>query len=229
MRWLVAYFFLTFSNAQTDLDIFFDPPEIDTLERLIKEAENHDLAVQQALINLNREEASLDTFSRLTDAVTITGGADVEGDFYGQVSPKYNISISLDFIKLIEIDDNRSILHVALDTAKRDCRTRVVDAFIAYKVAVESAEAASLALEGAETNLEIVEARAKIGEANESELVSAKEAVEDAAVVVLQANGQIISALEHLAAAVGITPARVLAEVIRGIEESGKGQARSRN
>ena len=127
------------------------------------------------------------------------------------------------------MDDDRSVLHVALDSARRDCRTRVVDAFIAYKVAVESAEAASLALEGAETNLEIVEARAKIGEANQSELVSAKKGVEDAAVKQLQVNGQVISTLEHLAAAVGIAPREVLVEVIRGIEESGKGKARPRN
>lgn len=225
MRWLVICFFLTFTHAQTDLDIFFDPPEIDTLERLIVEAENHDLAVQQALVNLNREEASLETFSRLTDSLTITGGAGVEGDFYGQASPNYNISISLDLIKLIEVDDDRSVLRVALDAAKRDCRTRVVDAFIAYKVAVESAEAASLALEGAEANLEIVEARVKIGEATQGELVSQKKNVEDAAVRLLQANGQIISTLEHLASAVGIPPAKVLAEVVKGLEESGKGKA----
>ena len=49
MRWLIL-FLLTFSHAQTDLDIFFDPPEIDALERLVKEAEAHDLAVQQALL-----------------------------------------------------------------------------------------------------------------------------------------------------------------------------------
>ncbi len=213
MRWLVVLFLIGVSYAQTDLDTFFTSSELEVLEHLVVEAGVHDLAIQQALVNFNREKASLETFSRFTDSLTINGGAGVEGDIYGQAIPKYDISISLDLIKLIEVEDNRNVLQVALDTARRDCRTRVIDAFIAYKVALETSEAALLAMDGAETNLNIVEARSKIGEANQGELVNAKKGVEDAAVRLLQANGQVISTLEHLAAVVGVAPEMVLAEV----------------
>ena len=155
MRSFLTLFFclITLVSAQTNLDTFFSNEELIVLEQLVITAELHDLAVQRALSDLKGNQAELETFNRVTNALTISGGADLEGDIYGQSNLGYNISISLDIIKLIDVEDDTNVLDVAVDSARRDCRTRVVNAFVTYKVATQNAEVATLNLETAEVRL----------------------------------------------------------------------------
>ncbi len=208
MRCFFALFLCltTLIFAQTNLDTFFSNEELAVLEQLVITAELHDLAVQRALSELRGNQAELETFNRVTNALTISGGADVEGDIYGQSNLGYNISISLDIIKLIDVEDNTNVLDVAVDSARRDCRTRVVNAFVTYKVAAENAEVARLALETAEAALKVSSSLYKAGRATQSDLLNAQEKVGQTAVNLLEANGQVVVTLEELAAAVGITP-----------------------
>ncbi len=197
---------LTFTLAQTNLDTFFSSEELAVLEQLVTTAELHDLAVQRALSELRGNQAELETFNRVTNALTISGGADVEGDIYGQSNLGYNISISLDIIKLIDVEDNTNVLDVAVDSARRDCRTRVVNAFVTYKVATQNAEVATLDLETAEVGLKVSTSLYEVGRATQSDLLNSQERVGQAAIKLLEANGQVVVTLEELAAAVGITP-----------------------
>ena len=205
---LVASFSFAQNNQsnQTNLDTFFSEEELVVLEQLVVTAEVHDLAVQRALNELRVNQAELETFNRVTNALTISGGADVEGDIYGQSSLGYDISISLDIIKLIDVDDNTNVLNVAVDSARRDCRTRVVNAFVTYKVATQNAEVATLDLEAAEVGLDVSTSLYKAGKATQSDLLNSQERMGQAAVKLLEANGQVVVSLEELAAVVGITP-----------------------
>ena len=176
------------------------------LDQLVTTAELHDLAVQRALNELKVNQAELETFNRVTNALTITGGTDVEGDIYGQSSLGYDISISLDIIKLVDVADNTNILDVAIGSARRDCRTRVVNAFVAYKVAIQNAEVATLDLETAEVGLGVSTSLYEAGRVTQSDLLNSQERVGQAAIKLLEANGQVVVSLEELAAVVGITP-----------------------
>ena len=208
MRYFLTSLFclLTLSFAQTNLDTFFSNKELAVLEQLVITAELHDLAVQRALSELRGNQAELETFNRVTNALTISGGADLEGDIYGQSNLGYNISISLDIIKLIDVEDNTNVLDVAVDSARRDCRTRVVNAFVTYKVATQNAEVATLNLETAEVGLKVSTSLYEAGRATQSDLLNSQERVGQAAIKLLEANGQVVVTLEELAAAVGITP-----------------------
>ena len=211
---LFLCFTLTFAqNNQTNLDTFFSNEEMVVLEQLVTTAELHDLAVQRALSELRGNQAELETFNRVTNALTISGGADVEGDIYGQSSLGYNISISLDIIKLIDVDDDTNVLNVAVDSARRDCRTRVVNAFVTYKVATQNAEVATLNLETAEVGLKVSTSLYEAGRVTQSDLLNSQERVGQAAIKLLEANGQVVVTLEELAAAVGITPTETQAVI----------------
>ena len=208
MRYFLTPLFclLTLSSAQTNLDTFFSNEELTILEQLVITAEINDLAVQRALSDLKGNQAELETFNRVTNALTISGGADLEGDIYGQSNLGYNISVSLDIIKLIDVEDDTDVLDVAVHSARRDCRTRVVNAFVTYKVATQNAEVATLNLETAEVGLKVSTSLYEVGRATQSDLLNSQERVGQAAIKLLEANGQVVVTLEELAAAVGITP-----------------------
>ena len=211
MRYFLTPLFclLTLASAQTNLDTFFSNKELTVLEQLVVTAEVHDLAVQRALNDLKGNQAELETFNRVTNALTISGGADLEGDIYGQSNLGYNISLSLDIIKLIDVEDDTNILDVAVHSAQRDCRTRVVNAFVTYKVATQNVEVAKLDLETAEVGLKVSTSLYKAGEATQSDLLNSQERVSQAAMKLLEANGQVVVTLEELAAVVGITPTEI--------------------
>ena len=211
MRYFLTPLFclLTLSSAQTNLDTFFSNKELAVLEQLVITAELHDLAVQRAFSDLKGNQAELETFNRVTNALTISGGADLEGDIYGQSNLGYNISISLDIIKLVDVENDTDILDVAVHSARRDCRTRVVNAFVDYKVAAENTEAATLTLESAEAALKSSNSLYTAGRATQSDVLNAQERVSQAAIKLLEANGQVVVTLEELAAEVGITPTEI--------------------
>ena len=216
MKWfamLILCLTIISSFAQTNLDTLFSTEELIILEQLIVTAEVHDLAVQRALNELRGNKAELETFNRVTNALTVSGGTDLTGDIYGQSSLGYNISISLDIIKLIDVPDNTNVLDVALSSAKRDCRTRVVNAFVTYKVASENAEVATLTLESTEMALKTSSALYKVGRATQNDVLNAQERVSQSAVKLLEANGQVVVTLEELAAVVGVNPIEVNAVV----------------
>ena len=189
------------------LDAFFSDLEIAVIEQLLERAQENDIALLQAQATLAGLERDLSFASRLEDALSVSAGVGLNGNFYDQASARYEISVSLDVIRLLEgQEDQSSLLTVAVENARRQLRLRVVNDFVGYKISREAARAAALALESAETNFRVVEARLEVGDATISDALSAQNAVGSAAITLLQANGDIIQALEQLATTIGTEP-----------------------
>jgi outer membrane protein TolC len=94
-------------------------------------------------------------------------------------------------------------------------RAETAAAFVRYVVARQSVQAAALAVDASDAAFRVVQARLEIGEATISDQLAAQSAVSSSALALLRANGELVTALEALAATVGLSPQETL-EVIRG-------------
>lgn len=197
---------LGFASAQTNLETLFTQSELATLEQLVSLAQANDANVLEASLALEDTEM----LGRLSESLTVNAGVGLTGDFYGQAAPKYSISIGLDLMTLVD-GANPNLAESKVSTEKNNVRVRTVEAFVNYKVAVESAESAALAVESATAAFNATHARVEMGEATRTEQLQAQQGVSGAAISLLEANGQVIVALENLAAVVGSTPMDVVA------------------
>jgi hypothetical protein len=206
--------FLTLSSAQP-YPSFFTERDLNKLEHLITIAQSNDLELLQ-LENDLAVLAELDIQGRLSQALTITTGANLRGDFYNQATPSYNISVSLDVMKLLEAEDD-SPIRIQLAKTAQQIRIKVVEAFVNYHVATLTAETSARALEAAEAAFQVETTRLQAGETILSSKIKAQSDVATATLNLYTANGNVIISLERLAAAVGLSPAET-AQVLRSNE-----------
>ena len=203
---LGLFLVLGFAIAQTNLETLFTQSELATLEQLVSLAQANDAKVLEASIALEDTEM----LGRLSEALTVNAGVGLSGDFYGQAAPEYSISIGLDVMTLVD-DGDANLAQAKIESEKNNVRVRTVEAFVKYKVAVESAQSAALSVESATATFNAIHARVEMGEATRTDQLQAQQAVSGAAIGLLEANGQVIVALESLAAVVGSTPRDVVA------------------
>jgi outer membrane protein TolC len=203
---LGLFLVLGLAIAQTNLETLFTQSELQTLEQLVSLAQANDAKVLEASLALEGTEM----LGRLSEALTVNAGVGLSGDFYGQAAPKYSITISLDVMTLVDGEDT-NLAQSKIESEKNNVRVRTVEAFVNYKVAVESAQSAALSVESATATFNAIHARVEMGEATRTDQLQAQQAVSGAAIGLLEANGQVIVALENLAAVVGAAPAEIVA------------------
>ena len=189
-------------DAQT-LDIVFDAEDKATLEQLVTIAQGNDLNVIEAKQDLRSGEYSSSTAGRVTDSLSVNAGTGLQTDFYGQAAPSLSVSVSLDVMGLFEEQDTTA-LDARVKAAEESARLRTVEAFVGYKVATESAEAAARALDAAQAGLEVANVRLEAGAEVAASQIASQSAVADSAIGLLTANGTVIVALEKLSSVVGL-------------------------
>lgn len=202
---------LTTGHAQGTLDTVFSNADLAALERLVTLAQTQSTRVLEARGVLQRAEIDASFEGRLAEALTIRAGAGLSNDSYGQAKPSYSLNLSLDVMTLARSENHTTLANAKLSDALAKSRVDTVEAFVRYLIARNAAEAAARALESADANHHIAHARWHIGEATLADQVSAQSSVASAAVTLLRANGEVIIALEQLAAVVGASPERTLA------------------
>jgi outer membrane protein TolC len=203
---LGLFLVLGLAIAQTNLETLFTQSELQILEQLVSLAQSNDAKVLEASIALEDTEM----LGRLSEALTVNAGVGLSGDFYGQAAPKYSVSVSLDLMQLVD-GESANLAQAKVLGEKNNVRVRTVEAFVNYKVAKESAESAALGVESATAAFNATHAKVEMGEATRTEQLQAQQAVSGSAIGLLEANGQVIVALENLAAVVGAAPAEVAA------------------
>lgn len=202
---VLSLFTLSTLGMSQTFETFFSNEDIASLEQLVAAAQTNDAAILSALAQIDVLEQSTSLEGRLTESLNITAGAGLEGNFYDQASPSYSISISTDVMDLITGSETRRILDIQLDAA----RVRAVEAFVGYKVATNTAEAAARAVEASEAAFQVTSAQYTVGDAILANQIAAQGVVAQSAVNLLTANGQVIVALEQLASVTGLTTAEV--------------------
>ena len=208
---LFAIVIFAFQMAEgQSLEIVFTAEDTTKLEQLVEIAQANDLGVIEAEQELRSGEYADSTSGRVTEALSVSAGTGLSGDMYGQVAPNYSVSVSLDVMDLFKPQDTTS-LSARVKAAKEAARLRTVEAFVGWKVATQSAQAASHALEAAEATLEVTTIRVDAGADVAASQLAAQSAVASAARDLLTANGQVIVAVETVSSVVGTTPERVLA------------------
>ena len=195
------------------LQTFFNNDDLRALESLISAAERNDLTVLELSQQLESAEYNLSTEGRLTEALNVRAGGSFDTDLYQQAAPSFNISLSLDVMQLVKADDDRGVILAKIAEAKDAARVKAVEAFVAYKVAVEGAEAAARNVEAAQAAFEVTKVRVETGDAIVSSQIRAQSDVADAAIALLTANGNVIVALERLAEATGLSPQETVAVI----------------
>jgi outer membrane protein TolC len=214
MRWLLSCLLLGAAYAQ-DIQTLFGKADELVLAQLISASQNHNAAVKQAQASLGAEEANTELSGQLLNALTVNAGVSAEGGLYEQFAPRYQISVSLNVNELLQNSNQLENLSASLDEALLQARLNAVEGFVRYKVALETAEAAAAALEGAEAAFRVVSDHLEIGEATLSDQLRARAAVSDAAIALLKANGETIMALEALATRIGLSPEETL-NILKG-------------
>lgn len=196
----------TLSFAQTTLETVFNQKDLNILEQLVTLAQAHDPTVIEADFQLKQQSNNIELLGRLKDALSINASTNIQGDYYGQASPSYSIGISLDVLNLIPKTNTLNLKQATLEQAKAQARVQTIQAFLSYKIALETAESAAHALESSETAFRAVQARVEMGEATLSDQLRAQTTVSDAAIRLLNANANVINSFETLAATTGQTP-----------------------
>jgi outer membrane protein TolC len=187
--------------AQTNIDTTLDRYDLAQLDRLVVMAQTLDPTIA-GIIAVQQTEAAL--LERLRDALSLTISGSVAGDIYGQAQADYRISIGLDVLKLLPDAQQEAQAAANLDTELRRVRLATVEAFVRYRIAEERADAAALALESAQTDYRVVQAQHTVGDRILADVLAARSNVGSAAVALLTANGEVVIALEALAATVGL-------------------------
>ena len=215
MKHLLALILVASSFALSqNLEIVFTAEDTATLEQLVELAQANDLSVIEAEQELRSGEYADSTGGRVTDALSVSAGTGLSGDMYGQVAPNYSVSVSLDVMDLFRAQDTSTLEHEVRD-AKETARLKTVEAFVGWKVATQSATAASRALEAAEASLEVTDIRVEAGADVAASQLAAQSRVADAAIDLLTANGAVIVAVEKLASVVG-TPTQETVALLEG-------------
>ena len=204
---LLALWALVSLGSAQNLEIVFTAEDRAALESLVTLAQGNDPLVLERRQSLAQSEYDLSIPGRLTEALSVNAGTGLTGDFYGQAAPSFSVSVSVDVMELVKREDT-SLMSAQVSDALETARLKTVEAFVAYKVALESAEASARALEAAEASLKVVQVRVEAGAEVAAAQIGAQSAVADAAINLLRANGNVIVALERLASIVGATPER---------------------
>lgn len=187
--------------SQTMITTTLGRHDLARLDRLVVMAQALDATVAGILATRHAEAVVLE---RLRGALSVTVSGSVAGDVYGQAHADYRLGVGLDLLELIPDPQQEAQAAARLDTELRRVRLATVEAFIRYRVAEAAAAAAALALDSAQANLGVAQARHRVGEVILAEVLAARSSVGDAAVALLSANGEVVMALEALAAAVGL-------------------------
>ena len=215
MKLLLTFllFVCSFGLSQS-LEIVFTQEDQSTLEQLITLAQTNDLGVLEAQQAFDTGKYADSTGGRVSEALSVNAGTGLSGDMYGQVAPSYSLSVSLDVMDLFRAQDTSTLEHEVRD-AKETARLKTVEAFVGWKVATQSATAASRALEAAEASLEVTDVRVEAGADVAASQLAAQSQVADAAIDLLTANGAVIVAVEKLASVVG-TPTQETVALLEG-------------
>ncbi|WP_267262427.1 TolC family protein [Thermus sp. PS18] len=186
------------------------------LDRLAEEALKADPAYLRALADLEAARASLG----ILGALSAEAGASLAGE-YGQVSPGYRLSLSLNLAELFR-DKGPALraLEAQAEAARREARVRVAGAFFRWLAAREAARAAADGVEAREAELMALQARARVGAAAPHEVLAAAERLSQARLALYRANLDLALALEDLARAVGL-PLEALRALLRPLEGEG--------
>lgn len=196
--------------AQTEIDTTLDQRDLDALDRLVTLAQALDPEIA-AIVAAQQVEAIV--LDRLRDALSLTVTGSVAGDIYGQAQADYRISLGLDVMKLLP-DPQRDLQAAGrLERELRRVRLATTEAFVRYRVAEERADVAALELESAQADYRITQARYRVGDVVLADVLAARSEVGIAAVALLEANGEVVLALEGLAATVG-TNLRTTREIL---------------
>jgi len=198
------------------LQTFFSNSDLVILEQLIAAAEMNDLAVLELNAELLKSEHALSTEGRLAEALNVKAGGSLSTDLYRQATPSFNISVSLNVMELVGGNDRTAILEAQIAEAKDLARVKTVEAFVAYKISIEAAEAHARKVEAAQAAFEVVKTRVETGDAILSNQLRAQSDVADAAMALLTANGNVIVRLEKLATVVGLRPEETVAVLRAG-------------
>lgn len=202
MRWAVGFALLiaAAAPAQTGIATGLDRHDLATLERLVSVAQLSDPTIA-GIIALQRSDAL--ALERLKSALSLTISGSVAGDIYGQAAADYRIGIGLDLLELLPDPEQQSRTGARLAQELRRVRLVTVEAFVRHRVAVERAAVAALELESAEIRYRALRARHQAGDVILAEVLAARSALGGAALALLAANGEVVIALEALAAAIG--------------------------
>ncbi|MGM8838495.1 TolC family protein [Thermus sp. 93170] len=186
------------------------------LDRLAEEALRADPAYLRALADL---EAARQTLGIL-GALSAEAGASLAGE-YGQVSPTYRLSLSLNLAELFR-DRGPALraLEAQAEAARREARARAAEAFFRWLSAREAARAAADGVEAREAELRALQARARVGAAAPHEVLAAAERLSQARLALYRANLDLALALENLARVVGL-PLEALRALLRPLEGGG--------
>lgn len=220
MKTLQALFislFLLTGYAQ-NLQTIFTDAEFSMLHELVNIAYNNDYALQEAMMAYDRATVEYSVEGSLVDSLSINAGIGASGHFYEQFAPTYNVSVKLDVINLIDNRDfgNVRLAEAKIQEARRATRQRVVEAFIRYKVAVQTAQVNALAIESSSALFQVSVDRYNVGESTLADQLQARTALAARAINSLSANGEVIVAMEALSQTVGTTP-ELVAEIVAPI------------
>jgi len=196
---------LSTAFSQT-LPSFFTDSDLQTLEQLIAIAEQNDLQILEYMAELGTNESSLSFQGRLGEALSVNAGTSISGSYYGQAELSYSLSVSLDVMDLLTVSEGSSVIEQRIVSAKLNTRVRVVEAFVAYKIALVNAETRARAVEASQARYEVAVTRVQAGESILSSQINAQSDLASAGLSLYSANGDVIVSLEKLAAVVGVSP-----------------------
>jgi len=199
------------------LTSFFTDSDLQTLDQLIVIAEANDLQILEYKAELGDNEASFGFTGRLGEALSVNAGTSVSGSYYGQAELSYSLSVSLNVMDLLSVSEGSSVIEQRIVSAKLNTRVRVVEAFVAYKVSLINAETRARAVEASQARYEVAVTRVQAGESILSSQINAQSDLASAGLSLYSANGEVIIALERLAAVVGLTPFETVS-ILRGQE-----------
>lgn len=193
-------------RAQVSLGVAVTAEQRAGIEELARRAWGVSAEVLEAEDALVRSTWTLSPEGRLAEALSITGSAALSGDVYGQATPRAAINLSLDVMTLAGEPDAGGLraLEARLAAARAGVRLDVLEAAVRLLVTRAEAESAAQGLETAEAAFRVAEVRLEVGDVTATGVLEARLAVSQAAVALLQANTEVVVALEGLAALVGL-------------------------
>jgi len=196
---------ISITTAQS-LPSFFTDSDLQTLEQLIVIAEANDLQILEYQAELGVNENEFGFTGRLGEALSVNAGTSVSGSYYGQAELSYSLSVSLDVMDLLSVSNGSSVIEQRIVSAKLNTRVRVVEAFVAYKISLINAETRARSVEASQARYEVAVTRVQAGESILSSQINAQSDLASAGLSLYSANGDVIVALEKLAAVVGVSP-----------------------
>jgi len=174
--------------------------QVAVYERLVEESLRRDPGVLRALADLERARADAGFLGLLGGGLSLG----LAGS-YDQVSPGYRLSLSLDLAGLLrDRGPELAARERELEAARGEVRVRVLEAYLGYLYALEAARQASDGLEARRAELEATRARARVGAATASDVLTVAERVSAARLVLYRRNLDAALAFETLASRTGL-------------------------